>query len=585
MPDALALSRKTPLWGRFSLWHASSFAGVLLLVLSWLTTEHFPPWVSWHSEVLAFCAVFLLAWTGVASQWRCGPQDAFAVPWLAVPFALFGFVALLQAATGLMSFWGDVLVVWFYMALCIACLTMGFNCAPASGEQREATAWPPAALLALAIVVACLASVAIAFAQVFDLWTDSSWIVRMFELRRPGGNLGQPNQLGTLLVMGCASTAFLYAVGRLAPPTSILVLLVLGAGLAASESRAGVLGLVALLAWWQVKRGAVAPRESRWAGPAAGTIFLALFMLWPHLLNLTQLLGAPAQSRLGNSDLRLALWSQMLEAVWQRPWAGWGIAQVAKAHNAVANLHMNSNPLSYSHNLFIDWAVWMGLPIALLLMLATAIWLVRRAKAVSSLTAWYCLAAFTPLATHSMLEFPFAYAYFLAPALFLLGILERSAGARCALRIRAIPAVLLLLPVSAALLWSVAEYLVIEEDFRIVRFEQLRIGHTPPDHHPPSIVLYDQLGALLTGSRIELRPGMSADDLNRLKRLALRYPWVATEYPYAVALALNGNSQEAIRQLQVLRAVRGETVYDQVKAKFGELAQTHYPQLRDVILP
>jgi hypothetical protein len=588
MTQGILRVSKTPRKGRFSLAQALAAAGAVFLVLSWLTTEHYLPWVSWHAEATTFLGVFLLCWIAGVACWRSAPAGRVRVPWATLPFALLGVVAVLQIVSGTMTFGGDAIVVWFYAALCIACLILGFNIEPlpaAAPSVAKGQPWPPVAWLALAFVAGSIASVVVAFAQVFDLWEYSARIVRMPDMRRPGGNLGQPNQLATLLVMGIASAGFLHLSGRLNALASALIVLFLSAGLAASESRSGVVGLLALLLWLQFKRREVASQLPRWAGAAIAMGALAMFVAWPHLLNAMQLPAGTTENRLTNGDIRLGMWTQLLEAVWQRPWAGWGIAEVAKAHNSVAHAYPVNNPFSYSHNLLIDLAVWMGLPIALALACAAAIWLWRRAGATTELTPWYCLAVALPLATHSMLEFPFAYAYFLAPVMFLLGVLERSVGTRPLLRIGAKTGLGALLVLSGALLWSVAEYFAIEEDFRIVRFEQLRVGRTAPDHHPPDVMLLTQLGALLNGSRVELRPDMPPEDLEQLRKLALRYPWLATQYRYALALALNGDRREALRQFQVIRWQRDEVLYQRIRKEIGELAQSRYPQLGTLNLP
>jgi O-antigen ligase len=589
MLSAFSREQKTPRMGRFSLEQAAAWFSAALLVFSWLTTEHFLPWISWHGEVAAFSAVFLLAWTAALRSWRTHRSRPISVPLLTLPFALIGMVALVQVATGVMTFGGDVVVVWFYLALCITCLIIGFNPEAAATKDDPSVAgapWTPPALLALVFVLGALASSIVAFAQVFELWPNSAWIMRMTNLRRPGGNLGQPNHLATLALMGVASAAFLHISGRLTAAAAALILFALGAGLAATESRTGVVALIALLAWWQIKRSAVARQVSPWAGPVVGLAFLVMFWGWPDLLNLLQLGDSDGKSRLtGGANLRLAIWPQLLEAVWQRPWWGWGLTEVAKAHNAVAHAYPINEPYSYSHNLVIDWAVWMGVPIALGLVVATGVWLWNRLKKVDQPVTWYCLAVALPLAVHSLLEFPFAYAYFLAPVLLLVGMLERSVGAKPLFRIHPGPASAVLLLFSAAMVWSVIEYLSIEEDFRIVRFEQLRIGRTSVDHHRPDVIIFTQLGTLLSGSRIELRTGMGPDDLEELKKLALRYPWIATQYRYAVALALNGNQQEAVRQLQVLRRQRGEQLYQKIKIEIGELGRVRYPQLDTLVLP
>jgi len=94
-----------------------------------------------------------------------------------------------------------------------------------------------------------------------------------------------------------------------------------------------------------------------------------------------------------------------------------------------------------------------------------------------------------------------------------------------------------------------------------------------------------QLGALLSGSRVELRPDMSPEDMEQLKKLALRYPWVATQYRYALALALNGQQPEALRQFQVIRRQRDEKLYERIRKEISELAKSRYPQLRTLALP
>jgi hypothetical protein len=575
---------KAPRQGRFSFASAICFAGALLLVLAWLTTEHFLPWVSWHAEGLAFAAVFAPALALTAAGLRTAQAEPIRLPLLAAPFAFLAAIATLQLLTGTLTFAGDALAFGFYMALAVACVTLGFNTAPAA-PAADPHGWSPPSWVALAFVAGSVASVVVALGQVFELWEHSAWVLRMPELRRPGGNLGQPNQLATLLVMGVASVTFLHLSGKIGRALAAVLILLLCAGLAMSESRSGALGLLALLAWWQCKRKTVAGQVSFWAAPAVGVAFAGLYLGWPQLLNALQLTDSHAANRFTQGDLRLAMWSQLLEAAWHKPWWGWGVLEVAEAHNTVAHAHRVNNPFTYSHNLVLDLAVWMGLPIALGLTLLAVGWAARRCRAAVQPLAWYCIAAAVPLVTHSMLELPFAYAYFLAPVLYLLGVLERSTGAGRSISVGRWPVLATLAALGCVMLWSVVEYLAIEEDFRIVRFEQLKIGKTPEHQQKPNVLLLTQLGALLDGSRIALEPGMSADKLEELRRLAMRYPWVATQYRYALALALNGSPAEAVRQFQVIRWQRDEKMYAAIKLELAKLAETRYPQLRSLNLP
>jgi len=180
------------------------YVSFALLFLSWVVPSHFPPWVSWHAEALVFLAVFMAAWMSMVGL----PTQGSAARTIKLPIVIWPFVALallavLQQVAGLMTFWGDVLVVWFYAALCITCLILGFAAVPGHTEKRGLDS--PVMLLALALVIAGVASTVAAFSQTFELWENSPWIARMPSLHRPGGNLAQPNQLATLLMMALAS--------------------------------------------------------------------------------------------------------------------------------------------------------------------------------------------------------------------------------------------------------------------------------------------------------------------------------------------------------------------------------------------
>ena len=83
--------------------------------------------------------------------------------------------------------------------------------------------------------------------------------------------------------------------------------------------------------------------------------------------------------------------------------------------------------------------------------------------------------------------------------------------------------------VCMAMSWSVVEYIKIEEDFRIVRFQAMRMGQTPSNYERPKIVLLTQLDALLAGARIVPLPGMTPDRVELARKVAMRFAWPATQ--------------------------------------------------------
>ena len=555
---------------------ASALAALLLLLLSWLQPLHFLPWVSWHSEVLAFLAILWLVWNGLYAAATNKVAGTVALPITAMPLIALGLVIWLQQFAGLIMFGGDAVVLSIYLIACVACLAVGYGCHQRSGAYD----W-----LAAALLLGAFSSTVIAFAQVFELWQGFPWINRMPDLRRPGANLGQPNHLATLIVMGLASLLFLLESRRLGATASGLLALTLLTGLAATESRTGVLSFLFLMAWWFAKRKTMVVRLSPWVVAGAGLCFLILFWCWPWLMNFVLQTSGTASTVNTSAGLRLVVWPQLMEALLMQPWWGWGLGQVSTAHNAVAHAHVLSEPYTFAHTIALDLAVGVGVPLAAVLVLATGVWLWRRLRLTRQLVPWYCLAVVLPVAVHSMLEFPFAYAYFLAPVMFAVGALEGALGVKPAFSLGVKPAAAILFITTAVMAGSAIEYLSIEEDFRIVRFEALQVGTTPASYQRPKVVLLTQLDALLHGGRIAPRPGMSAEELELARKVALRFPWPATQSRYALSLALNGNPDEAIRQLKVIRALHGPKTYDRIADNWRSMANEKYPQLRDLRLP
>ncbi|WP_159608473.1 PglL family O-oligosaccharyltransferase [Hydrogenophaga sp. PBL-H3] len=540
-----------------------------------MTTNHFTPWVSWHAELPFFFAMLFAAWVAVVRLVRHGRTARVMVPAPALPLLFLLGVTLLQLLSGKLIFLGEALTTSIYLILSIICLAIGFGLTTSDCgdvvEQRERLS--PIAALSLALLAGGIASTIVALVQVLEVWETSSWILRMPNVRRPGGNLGQPNHLATLLLMAIASLVYLHSSRRLGNGVMSLVLALLCIGLAITESRTGALGLLALLVWWWWKQPFITPQVSRFWAIGIAAMYLAMFKGWPTLLTTIQVLpSGTLRARLDASggEARMDVWPQLVDAIMQKPWMGWGVRQTAEAHNSVAHTYNFSLPFSYSHNLVIDLGLWIGLPVTGVLFVMTFIWLWRRVRVTKTLTPWYGMAIALPLGVHSMFEFPFAYAYFLVPAMLGLGAMEGALQRPPTVSLRTLPAVGVLLVTSMLTLWSVVEYIQLEEDFRVARFELLRIGETNVDVEQPRNMMLTQLEALTDATRVVIKPGLSAEQQDLLKRVALHYPWSSTQYRYAMSLALNDHPAEAARQLQVIRAQHGDRIYRKLRLQIED---------------
>lgn len=572
----------------------SVYIAAVFLLGSWLLPLHFPPWVSWHLELLSFASVGVLSWRLLAVR-VFKKKVLITFPIACLPVVLIALVAIVQSAAGQISQTGDAVVISLYAALCVASMAMGYELV---GTRSKADAAPPlfsrhqfsaVSCVAVLVLAGALISSIFAFVQVLDVWPSTSFISRLNGLRRPGGNLAQPNQLATLLLMGIASLIFLMESGRIKVLLGLLVLVVLMAALVTTESRTGALGLFLMAVWWFAKRRVIPFKFSPWVVISSLLFFLLFVVLWPRFFAIFYPMGleplvSGAASVNTNPGLRLVVWPQLVNALMRQPWLGWGLNQVPKAHNSVADVYQVSEPYSYSHNILLDLALGMGVPFAIILFVLTLIWLWRRIKATQSLEPWFCVALALPFALHSMLEFPHTYSYFLTPVAFAIGALERLTSKDCLPRIPARWVASIWLAITLVGAWTVVEYVAIEEDFRVARFEALRVGETPKDYVRPHIVLLTQLSVLIDGARIVPRPGMTTEQLKSARAAALRYPSTATQNRYAMSLALNGGANEAVRQMKVILAQHGPDVYATIKANW--IARTkEYPELSAVPIP
>ena len=532
------------------------------LFASFFVPLHFPPWMSWHSEMLVAAGVMLACCALLAKRAAAGHAlQTVELPHSVNMILFFPVLALLQWLFGQLPYGGDVLVIGFYAALCAGCLALGF----ASGGHSQSH--KPCETLAWVLLVAGLGSTVIALVQVLDVWANSEWIVRGYIPRRPGANLAQPNHLALLLMMAMASLAYLNMCSNvLGRWVSILLFFLLAVGLAMTESRAGLLQLWVLAVLFSLKalsaesHFSASSGLSRWQVVSGTTLATALFVSYPTIFGLLNGVNGMV-GRMTEGSMRFVVWPQLVEAVMLKPWLGWGMLQVGPAHNAVAHAYPEAEAFHYSHNIFLDLAIWLGLPAAVCLTLLAAVWLLRHLIKAQAASTVYALALVLILGVAATLEYPHTYAYFLAPVAFAMGVLERVHDAKI-LHISSVRVALAsAVAVTGLMAWSAVEYLALEEDIRVVRFQASKIGSIPQGYEPPKTLWLTQLSALANNSRIKVTPNMTQPQLAALQNTALRYPWTATQSRYALALAMNGNLFEGQRQLHVMRAQHGTRIF------------------------
>ncbi|WP_326538072.1 PglL family O-oligosaccharyltransferase [Pseudorhodoferax sp.] len=531
-----------------------------------MSYDHYRPWLNFHAETLACAGVFVLF---AGTLLERGPLRRW--PLICVWLLVAALAPWVWWTLGIGLFAGDALIASMYLLVLAAAVVVGYRWA------QPPASWVP--ILAWVIALVAGLSATIGLIQWLRLTEPlGMYVVQTDVGERALGNLGQPNQLATLLLMGMTALLMLFEMRRLGRFAFAVCVGYLTLVLAMTQSRAALLSTVAVTLFLLAKSSKLARLRPvplvTWALTAVVLLLsVPLFTEW-------LLLGEPrGMAGMTLTSDRLQIWGQVLAGIAQAPWVGYGWNQTPTAQVAGALAVPGTLTYTNAHSVVLDLVAWNGIPLGLLWTGLVAWWLWSRLRAAQEPAAVIALAALLPLTVHSLVEYPFAYAYFVVLGGLLVGVVEAfHPGSRVA-PLQRRWGWALLVPWAVAGACVAHEYLLVEEDFRIVRFENMRVGQTPSDYQAPQIRLLSQLGEMLHAARARPTPGMPAGEIERLRKVAWRFPWGALHLRYIHALALNGDPQGAAHHMRVVQAIFGNAYYEAALADLRELEHRH-PQTR-----
>lgn len=321
------------------------------------------------------------AWCLIVGPWVypfAGGPSPVAEPWLATGVLAAGLILLLAARQKL---WETL-------------------------PQIVAQAWVAAAALNAGIALVQY----LGFSSEFGPWLP------MASSGQAYGVLRQRNQFATLTLIGLA--ALLPALMGARSLCRVLPwALLLAVGNAASASRIGALGVLALglcPLCWPVLR---TKRFLLLFLTVAVGYLLAVFMLPLLLQHLQQVRTETVFDRIASDagcGSRIVLWTNVLHLIAMKPWAGWGWGELDYAHF----MTLYGGPrfcdiLDNAHNLPLHIAVELGVPVAAAATFGVAALLAktfdRREAQPHRLMAWLVLIF---VLMHSLVEYPLWYGPF-----------------------------------------------------------------------------------------------------------------------------------------------------------------------------
>lgn len=342
-------------------------------------------------------------------------------------------LALLFAAAAASPFWTSL--PWP-----LALSSMGLIAAAAlavqagAATQRHGTALAAFHAFCIGMVVAGILSAAVGILQVAAPdWPDGEWIARTYLVGRAVGNMRQPNHLSSLLLWAIIAVVWLgesQVLNRWAS-TGLALLFVFVVVL--SGSRTGTVSVCLLAVWGLLdRRLSRHARISLGLAPVAYFAFLFGTAAWAEMSH--HAFGAEARFS-GEGDIsssRFGIWKNTLSLIAMHPWLGVGFGEFNFAWTLTPFPGRPVAFFDHTHNLLLQFAVELGLPLAALV-LALMLWALYQAVRGAIAAAKDADPAQAPLrraalvmvlmiGVHSQLEYPLWYAYFLLPAAFVFGL-------------------------------------------------------------------------------------------------------------------------------------------------------------------
>ena len=399
-----------------------------------------PPMITFYNQVLAVgawgaCLIALAAHRG---------ERPIGVRASGPLWALSGVLAVCSAAA-------MVSVVWRGLPLGLALMAVGSMAAAAlvlwgtwtaSAQHGVSKAMD---LVAMALAFTAMVAIMLSVIQVFaPQWADGVLIAIPSRAGRAVANLRQPNHLSTLLVMGAMASVWVARRGLW--PAHLawgVVFLAMGA-VVMTASRTGMVGSFILLLWaW---RDRTMPRHLRMA-MALAPVFYAVW--WAGMYEWNQAVGGSAfagAARLNDgsdiSSSRFKIWANVWSLIQAHPWFGVGWGEFNVAWTLTSFPGRPTAFFDHTHNLVMQWAVELGVPLTLLLLVLLAVGfgaLWRTWPSASALSdpqaaerhSLVCAAGamVAMVGLHSLLEYPLWYAYFMLPTAAVWGVgLAAAAG-------------------------------------------------------------------------------------------------------------------------------------------------------------
>ena len=485
----------------------------------------------------------------------------------------------MQYAAGLIQTFGVAWISTLYLGGLMLALLVG-----AAWER-----WQPsqcAEFLFLTVLIGATVSLLIQLQQWLQVDTGMAfWFFLPSPPLRFFGNLGQPNQLASLMCLGLLACAWLHERGRLAGWLAWGWAALLAIGLALTESRTTwVVVLLTLTALIVLRKRLTIKWNLMTSVLSWAAVFGLCVIALPHV-NLW--LGRATELRplrsISTFDLRLEFWAKLWEALSRQPWFGYGWMQTSFAQfSPDPYAIVTGGTIRHAHNLLMDLGVELGFPLSLVVISVLMMWVISSVRRVKQQEQLWMMLFVAVLGVHAMLEFPLHYAYFLLPFGMMLGALNENLRFKPLTRTKPWVTTVVMAMAGLGLLITVRDYLHIEEDFFALRFEQQRLAKAADRPTSYKVLALTHLDDMMWLARVDPAKTHTEHDLDRALRTMKLLPSLIANYKLAAMYAFAGQPKQAEYWVVIMTRMNEleEKVVQNVHRQWEEQAKEYPPMAK-----
>lgn len=510
----------------------------IFFFLSILNPIHTLPWPSFFSEF--FC--YIAGWLLLLNLYFYKIELNIDI----VPFLFILFIPLIQYLFGEIFFFSNLFFSTLGLFYFLLMLIVGFN--------FKIRNFNIVMYLSTFFLVAGFSSSLIAILQWVGLTENKLFVMGLIG-SRPYGNMAQPNHLATFLCVGIFSLWYFFEKYKINNFIFLFLIIIFSIAILLTQSRTAWLILLLFFIFLSINFKNYNLRLSlkKIGFISSSIVFLGIAIPYFNLIlstdfNITKTFTLLERATSGYQ--RLEIWNQMVHAIIEEPWSGYGWNQTTAAQFNVINYIHNKEWVTSAHNLILDILVWCGIPLGFLIIIYLLYIYIKIIKSISDLESIFSFLTISAILIHSLLEFPLYYSYFFMPFGLLVGYVL-GYKYRISFKINSLFLLFFLIfnLILAVIIFK--EYLRVDDNIFSGKLHAMG-NQRDKIKLPYKLFFFDFFDE--RARWLALYPKMRVDQEEMLlgRKMVQTYLKPYDIYKYAQLLAFNGYKDESIRQLEIL---------------------------------